>query len=114
MKKLILFLLILAISVFIYFVFFNQQSKPEIIPPTLVEKKEEIFLPTSNPSPTSEIYQCSVDDDCTLVSVSKCCGFVAVNKNFKDEIKSTPMICTAVCYLEAECNKGACEVIKTK
>ena len=114
MKKLILFLLIIAIPVFIYFFALDQQPKLETSQPTLVEKKEEISLPSSQPKSISETYQCSVDDDCALVSVSKCCGFVAVNKNFEDEIKSTPMICTRVCYMEAACNQGTCEVIETK
>ncbi|MBU1104501.1 MAG: hypothetical protein ABII16_03130 [Patescibacteria group bacterium] len=113
MKKLILFLLILAILVFIYFLVFDKLPKKEINLPTVLEKKEKLVLPSDVPSLDSGIYQCNVDEDCVLVSVSKCCGFVAVNKNFKDEIKSTPMMCLRVCNFTAVCNKGFCQAIET-
>lgn len=109
MKKLILFLLTLFILVFIYFLVFDKQSKQEINLPTIQEKKEKLVLPSDVPSSDSGIYQCSLDEDCVLVSVDKCCSFVAVNKNFKDKIKSTPMICTQYCPVSAICNKGTCQ-----
>jgi len=111
MKKWILFLLILPILVFIYFLVLDKQPRQGINSPVQIEKKEKIVLPPSVPSLDSGIYQCSVDEDCVLVSVSKCCGFVAVNKNFKDEIKSTPMICLQVCNFTAVCNEGACQAM---
>ena len=114
MKKLLLLLLILAIPIFIYFFVFNQQSALENKQSDWVEKEVEHAAPAGGWEMGNNIYQCSVDDDCTLVSVGKCCEFVAVNKNFKDEIKPTPMICTRVCYVAATCKKGICWATETK
>ncbi|MFA6518752.1 MAG: hypothetical protein WCV93_03865 [Candidatus Shapirobacteria bacterium] len=116
MKKLIVFLLILTTLVFICFLSIDRQLI--VIPgfhiPKLLEKKSDSLVPVVGWNLGNNVYRCSTDDDCILVSVGTCCDFVAINKNFKDEIQSTPMICTQVCYTEALCNKSVCQITKSK
>ncbi|MCM2325967.1 MAG: hypothetical protein NDI94_05890 [Candidatus Woesearchaeota archaeon] len=62
----------------------------------------------SPPFEDPKMTYCETDDDCTLVSISSCCGFVAVNKEYKNKVKSVPMVCEMYCPKEARCEKNEC------
>jgi putative hemolysin len=58
----------------------------------------------------NNIRKCSSDTDCSLVSISNCCNFTAVNNKYIDTVASVQTICTQYCPRKAVCKANQCTV----
>ena len=114
MKK-ILFILVLSSPILFYILSAKRQEKlPKINLPVPSERIERHNQPSRVPKSGAGIHQCSIDDDCVVVSVGKCCNFTSVNKKYRDEIEFVPMVCTQYCPVTAFCKNIACQVMWVK
>jgi len=55
-----------------------------------------------------EMYYCEEDSYCVLISISSCCKYTSVNKDFKDQVEEIPQVCEMYCPFEPGCIDNRC------